>query len=102
MRVGASSKDIAPKENLPLKGQLVVRMSQYIHNPLTANAVFFENKGKKIVLVLCDLVGIPLHIVAEVQERCARRYGCACQAEMGPPCRTVYPIAEQAFTFPNS
>jgi hypothetical protein len=75
MHIGAASKDMSPKGAIPLCGQLDVRISKFQHDPLTANAVYFEDKGKKAVIVSCDLVGMPLSMVTEIQKRCLDRYG---------------------------
>lgn len=75
MRIGAASKDISPRGSIPLCGQTSVRISKYQHDPLTANAVFFEQDGKKAVLISCDLVAMEQPMVQAIKKRCREQYG---------------------------
>jgi neutral ceramidase len=75
MRIGAASKDMSPQGSIPLCGQVDVRMSKFQHDPLTANAVYFEEGGKKAAIVSCDLVGMVLPMAAQIHKRCLEQYG---------------------------
>jgi neutral ceramidase len=75
MRIGAAGKDMSPQGSIPLCGQVDVRISKFQHDPLTANAVYFEDGGKKAALVSCDLIGLELPVVRAIQKRCFERYG---------------------------
>ncbi len=78
LRVGAASVGITPDRPVALAGQMHARISQGVRAPVTANALALESRdGDKsldqAVLVSCDLVGIPVAILADARERLKTR-----------------------------
>lgn len=61
--IGWASKDITPERPVSLMGQFHVRISKYVHDPITATALAIESNGnEQAVMVSCDLVGIEQEI----------------------------------------
>jgi neutral ceramidase len=75
MQVGTAWAEITPHERLTVAGQNSVRYGEYTHDPLTANAVAFDDGVTKAVLVSCDLLWLEEAFVRELQAACAARYG---------------------------
>jgi len=75
IRIGAATRDISPDGSIPLCGQTHVRISKFQHDPLTVNAVYFEQDDRKAVLVSCDLVGMEQPMVTAIKKSCFERYG---------------------------
>jgi len=75
MRVGSASEDITPQKPLDLLGQMHRRTASSTHDPLTVNAVAFQDGELRVVLVSCDLCVLPDAIVREVQAECEKALG---------------------------
>ena len=65
--IGWASKDITPEKPVALEGQFHVRISKYVHDPLTATALAIEstdenNGNEQAIMVSCDLAGIEQNI----------------------------------------
>jgi len=73
MRVGTAWADITPDRPLPLLGQMHRRIPRHTHDPLTANAVAFDDGSARAVLVSCDLCFMPHELARRVQAACAER-----------------------------
>ena len=75
MRTGTAWADITPTEPLHVAGQLHVRVGEYTHDPLTANAAAFDDGAQRVVLMSCDLLHLSVPVVSEVQSLCEKRFG---------------------------
>jgi neutral ceramidase len=75
MKVGTAWVDITPGEPIPIMGQLGPRLGEYTHDPITVNAVVFDDAGVKAALVSCDLAMLPDHLTRRAQEGCSRKIG---------------------------
>jgi len=65
--IGWASKDITPEKPVALAGQFHVRISKYVHDPITATALAIEsadenNENEQAIMVSCDLLGIEQEI----------------------------------------
>jgi hypothetical protein len=71
--VGWAAADITPPKPVALVGQLQKRLSQSVHDPLTATALALETRGadgakEQAIMISCDLVGICKATQDRVQE----------------------------------
>jgi hypothetical protein len=73
---GYSAIDITPLKPVKLYGYSSKTVySEGVHDPLTASAVFFENNGKKVVLVSCDLGSFENDVFSIVQKSIIEKFG---------------------------
>ena len=71
MRVGIAWEDITPDKPLPLYGQMHVRLGQYKHDPLTVNAVVFDDGKQRVAILSVDVCVLPAALVRSLQQACA-------------------------------
>lgn len=71
MRVGTAWQEITPDHPLPLLGQMHVRLGHYTRDPLTVNAVVFDEGKGPVAVVSCDVCVIPGELVRTIQAACA-------------------------------
>jgi hypothetical protein len=78
LRLGWSQADLTPPEPVSLIGQLHARVSEGVRDPVTATALALEGAAAdgsptRLVLVSCDLVGIPDSLRDGIRRRVAAR-----------------------------
>ena len=56
---------------LPLMGQMYMRLGRLIRDPLTANAVVFDDGIKRVAVISVDLCRLPDKTVRSLQQACA-------------------------------
>ena len=71
MRVGTAWEDITPDRPLALLGQMNVRMAERTRDPLTVNAVVFEDDENRVAVLSVDVCFLPIALVKEMQTTCA-------------------------------
>jgi hypothetical protein len=71
IRIGWARTDITPDRPVFLAGQFYERVSQYVHDPITATALALDNGTDQAVLVSLDMVYAPLPILAAVRRNLA-------------------------------
>ena len=71
MKAGTSWCDITPDHPLNLLGQMHVRQGEYARDPLTVNAVVFEDQGSHVAIVSADVCLIPDELAVELQQMVA-------------------------------
>lgn len=71
MRVGTAWEEITPDKPLPLLGQMHVRLGQYKHDPLTVNAVVFDDGNQRVAVLSVDVCVLPAALVDSLQQACA-------------------------------
>lgn len=59
LRIGWAAADLTPGEPVELTGQFHLRMSEGVLDPITATVLALDSGEGHVVLVSCDLVGIP-------------------------------------------
>ena len=69
IRIGWSSTDITPSRPVFLAGQLYLRVSRYVHDPITATALALEQGENIAVIVSMDTVAVPDFLRQAVAER---------------------------------
>ena len=76
LHAGFSAIDITPLRPVKLYGYSSrTAYSEGIHDPLSARAVVFENNGKKVVLVSCDLGSFENDVFSTVQKSITEKFG---------------------------
>ena len=71
--IGWASRDITPDRPVNLRGQFHQRISQGVLDPVTATALSVSAGEDSFVWVSCDLVGIPMDVLALCREKLAQR-----------------------------
>jgi neutral ceramidase len=77
LRAGTAEADITPPPGAPLAGYYTNREATGTHDPLHAKALVLEQGGTKIVIVACDLVGIPRQTIDEARSLLKQQLGLA-------------------------
>src|SRR5687767_8951611 len=75
MLVGTAWEEITPDRPIALMGQLHERIATYTRDPLTTNAVIFDDGTTQVVLVSTDVCGMPSSLIEEIRTLCATRLG---------------------------
>lgn len=57
--IGWAEESLVPAKKISLAGQFYERISQYVESEITATAMAVESGGEQMILVSCDLGGIP-------------------------------------------
>ena len=92
LRIGASEIEITPPVGYRMAGYFNERLATGVHDPLHAKAIVLQQGRQKLVLVACDLLGVPLSVTANARARMSRRTGipasniviCATHTHTGP------------------
>jgi neutral ceramidase len=71
MLVGTAWEEITPDHPLPVYGQMHIRLGQYKRDPLTVNAVVFDDGEQRTALVSIDVCVLPGELVRTLQQTCA-------------------------------
>jgi len=67
LRAGASWMDITPENNAWLAGFDPFRRSRGVHDPITVRSVVLKKGGKKVALVVADLLGLMKPDIDEIR-----------------------------------
>lgn len=68
MKIGWAFTDITPQRPVYLSGQLYVRVSRYVHDPVTASALALEDGEEQAVFVSMDMVAVPDYLMEAVRK----------------------------------
>jgi hypothetical protein len=60
LNIGWAQTDITPHRPVYVVGQLFLRISSYVHDPLTATCLVIENGEEQVTLVSLDMASLPL------------------------------------------
>ena len=61
LKVGWAQTSITPTKPTLMEGQMYMRFSQYVHDPLTATALALDNGETQAIFVSMDMTEVPLH-----------------------------------------
>lgn len=61
LNIGWAQTGITPDGPTLMEGQMYMRCSQYVHDPITATALVLENGDHQAVFVSMDMTEVPLH-----------------------------------------
>ncbi|MBN1555015.1 MAG: neutral/alkaline non-lysosomal ceramidase N-terminal domain-containing protein [Phycisphaerae bacterium] len=73
LKIGWARADITPPEPVALCGQFHIRMSEGVHDPLTATVLVLDDGNDQAVFVSCDLVATSNELRDDVISRLAGR-----------------------------
>lgn len=68
LKIGWASRSITPEQPAMLCGQMHVRVSEGVENPLLVTALALERDGEAAILVACDVANITWRLVCETRE----------------------------------
>jgi len=74
LKIGVASETITPFLDIPLVGYYYPRMPDGVHDDLHAKALVIDDGHDQIVLVACDLVGLPREAAAEARRQISARF----------------------------
>ena len=69
LKIGWATRSITPERPVMLHGQMNVRISEGVENPVTVTALALEGDGEAVIFVGCDLVHVTLGLLAETRAR---------------------------------
>ena len=61
LKIGWAQISITPARPALMEGQMYMRCSQYVHDPLTATALVLDNGENQAIFVSMDMTEVPLH-----------------------------------------
>lgn len=71
--IGWTQTDITPPKRVAIRGQFHVRLSENVHDPLTATVMLAHRGEETAVMVSCDLISISPLLQGEIRERLEKR-----------------------------
>ncbi len=71
LKIGWGQIDITPDRPVYMVGQMYQRISQYVHDPITATALVLDNGETQAVLVSADMVEVPSLALKAVRKNLA-------------------------------
>ena len=74
-RAGLAEIEITPPAGYRMDGYFTERLNTGLKDPLKAKALVFQQGDTRTALVVCDLIGVPLSLTAEVRALAAARTG---------------------------
>ena len=77
LQAGLAEIEITPPLGYRMDGYFTERLSTGVKDPLKAKALVLQQANTKIALVVCDLIGVPQSLTAEVRRLAAARTGIA-------------------------
>jgi hypothetical protein len=75
LQAGLAEIEITPPIGYRMDGYFTERLSTGVKDPLKAKALVFQQGNTRIALVVCDVIGLPQALTAEVRARAAARTG---------------------------
>ena len=75
IKIGWAKRDISTTEPVNINGQMYLRISEGIHDPILTTALVLDGgEGQDAaIFVSCDLTSISVELIAEVKEKVAAR-----------------------------
>lgn len=71
LNIGWGQINITPDRPVHIIGQMYQRISQYIHDPITATVLVLENRKEQVVFVSADMTEVPSHALDAVRRNLA-------------------------------
>ncbi len=75
LRVGAGQSDLTPPLGTELAGLFDDRLATDVESPLLATAFTFDAGDRAVLLIVCDLIYLPSHLVDQAKTIIAERIG---------------------------
>lgn len=79
IQIGWAQTSITPAQPALMEGQMYMRASRYVHDPITATALVLDNGETKAIFVSNDMTEVPLHALDALRTEVERRgidFGC--------------------------
>lgn len=67
LKIGWASRNITPQQPVMLMGQMNVRVSQGVENPILVTALALEGETDMVIFIACDLVHITSELLKETR-----------------------------------
>ncbi|MCC7492999.1 MAG: hypothetical protein IT204_11645 [Fimbriimonadaceae bacterium] len=90
LQVGAAQIDITPPLGCHLDGNLTDRVALNLHDPLYAKAIVWEQDGRRVGVVVCDLIIVTREMADEVKQRVQAAVGLPPEALLVTATHTHY------------
>jgi len=69
LRIGWAQESITPDRPVLMEGQMYMRCSQYVHDPITATALVLDGGEAQAIFVSLDMTEVPTHAFARLRRR---------------------------------
>ncbi len=69
LKIGWAQTDLTPSVPVIMEGQMYMRASEYVHDPLTATAVAFDGGEETAVFVSMDMTEVPVHAMRKLRQK---------------------------------
>jgi len=73
IKIGWAQTSITPSEPALMEGQMYMRASRYVHDPITATALALDNGDAKVIFVSNDMTEVPCHAFGKLQAEVEKR-----------------------------
>jgi len=75
VKIGWAKRDISTTEPVSIPGQMYLRISEGIHDPITVTALVLDggNEQEAAIFVSCDLVSVPEPLIEKSRSKAAAR-----------------------------
>lgn len=71
IKIGWEQASITPSRPLVMEGQMYMRYSQYVHDPITATALALDNGEARAIFVSMDMTEVPAHALPGIRRAVA-------------------------------
>jgi hypothetical protein len=68
LKIGWAQVNITPDRPVYVVGQMYQRISQYVHDPITATALVLENGEEQVIFISADMTEVPSHALDAVRK----------------------------------
>lgn len=68
LKIGWAQTNITPTDPVLMEGQMYMRCSGYVHDPLMATALVLDNGEEQAILVSMDMTEVPVHAFDRLRE----------------------------------
>ena len=68
LKIGWAHTDITPERPILMEGQMYMRYSGYIHDPVTATALALVSGSEQLIMVSMDMTEVPMHAMPLIEK----------------------------------
>ena len=68
LKIGWAQTSITPNRPVRILGQMYERISEYVHDPVTATALALDNGEDQAILVSLDMTEVPMHAIHRISQ----------------------------------
>jgi len=73
IKIGWAQTSITPSQPALMEGQMYMRASRYVHDPITATALALDNGDAKVIFVSNDMTEVPVHAFTALRKEVEAR-----------------------------